>query len=431
MTFSSKGRPVRKIGLIIKREYLTRIKTKGFVVGTLIVPILGIGLALLIAFLSSHKSSQNFRLAIVDNAGGLAASVARSLNEKTDDSKPEFTIVESVERPAQPGSIEEGLRNRVNSGALEAFLVIPSDLNQAVELHTRNPGNFQVFTPLTAAVDQAVIEARLNARGIHVNGVGQIVHNEDLKIIKVGQSGESEEKGQTIGVAIGLVVLLYTSLLMYGIITMRSVLEEKTTRTMEVLISAVRPFDLLAGKILGVAAVAFTQFLIWTMSLTLLLAYGALAAKVTSPTSSFPEIHLPASLLLYMVVYFCGGFFLYSAMFAAVGAACSNEQDATQLQWLATAPLVFCMLVYSLILNDPSSRTSIALSEIPFFSPVLMALRISLQTPPFWQIALSLVILILTTIGVIYGSARIYRVGVLMYGKRPTLPELARWLRYS
>lgn len=421
---------MRKIWLILKREYLTRVKTKGFVIGTLIVPLLGIGLALLIAFLGSHQPSENLRLAIIDNAGGLGAAVARSLTEKTK-TRPAFAIAETDERPEHPDAVEEDFRKRIHAGTLDAFLVIPSDLSQAPELHTKNPGNYQVLGPLSTAVDEAIIEARLNARGIHVDGVGQMIHTEDLKVIKVGERGESEEKGQTIGVAIGLVILLYTSLLMYGIVTMRSVLEEKTTRTMEVLISAVRPFDLLTGKILGVAAAAFTQFLIWTASLTLLLAYGALAAAAVNPGSAFTAVHVPFSLLLYMVLYFVGGFFIYSAMFAAIGAACSNDQDATQLQWIATAPLVFCMVIYSLILTDPSSTTSVILSEIPLFAPVLMTLRISLQTPPLWQIALSLALLTLTTVAVIYGSARIYRVGVLMYGKRPTLPELARWLRYS
>jgi ABC-2 type transport system permease protein len=422
---------MRKIWLIIKREYLTRVKTKGFVVGTLIVPVLGIALALLIAFLGSHEPNRTLRLAIVDNPGGLAPSVTQALDQTTEHGKSKFTIVESIERPIHSQAVEEGLRRKITSGTLDAFLVIPSDLNQPAELHTGNPGNFQVLTPLSTAVEQATIQARLRAQGIHIDDVGRIVHTEDLEIIKVGDAGESVEKGQTIGVAIGLVVLLYTALLMYGIITMRSVLEEKTTRTMEVLISVVSPFDLLWGKILGVGAAAFTQFIIWIASLAVLLAYGALAAAGLSPDSSFPQIHIPISLMGYMVVYFCGGFFLYSSMFAAVGAACSNEQDATQLQWLATAPLVFCMVVYSVVLSDPSSTASVILSEIPFFSPVLMALRISLQSPPAWQIALSLLLLIATTVAVVYGSARIYRVGTLMYGKRPTLYELVRWLRYS
>jgi ABC-2 type transport system permease protein len=122
---------------------------------------------------------------------------------------------------------------------------------------------------------------------------------------------------------------------------------------------------------------------------------------------------------------------MYASMFAAIGSACSNEQDAQQLQWLAMAPLVFCMIIYGVVLNEPASRTAVILSEIPFFAPVLMSLRISLQTPPAWQIALSLTLLILTTIAVMYASAKIYRIGVLMYGKRPSLVELVRWLRYT
>ena len=309
--------------------------------------------------------------------------------------------------------------------------MIPSDLNQSVELHTKNPGNFSLLGPIIAAVNQAVVEARLSARGIHVDNVRELVRVANLQVIKVSKTGESVEKGQTFGVAIALVVLLYTTLLMYGIITMRSVLEEKTSRTMEVLISAVTPSQLLAGKILGVAGVAFTQFLIWTASVALLGSYGAAMAAMSGAGSILSALHVPLSLLIIALVYFFGGYFLYSAMFAAVGAACSNEQDAAQLQWIAMAPLVFTMVIYSLVLNDPTSRISIILSEIPFFAPVLMPLRFSLQAPPVWQLALSIGLLFGSIGIVIYGSAKIYRVGILMYGKRPTLPELVRWLRYS
>ena len=188
---------------------------------------------------------------------------------------------------------------------------------------------------------------------------------------------------------------------------------------------------LFRSKILGVAAAAFTQFAIWMISTALLFSYGALATAAMGQGSALSGVHVPISLVLYASVFFIGGYFLYSAMFAAVGAACSNEQDATQLQWLAMGPLVFCIAIYSVVLNDPTSTVSIVLSEIPFFSPVLMALRISLQTPPAWQIVLSLVLLFLTTVGTIYASSKIYRVGILMYGKRPSLIEMFRWLRYS
>lgn len=422
---------MRKLGLIIKREYFTRVKTKGFIIGTILVPLLGIAFCLLIIFLVRHKPSQTMRLVIVDNSGTLAQPITHNLDGKLENGLPEFTIVETIVRPASPDAVQQDLRSRINSEKLDAYLWIPADATQSFELHMRNPDNFALIGPLSGAVDQAVISARLNDRGVHLDDVKEILRGTDLKLLKVSEAGESVEKGQSIGIAVALVILLYTALLMYGIITMRSVLEEKTTRTMEVLISAVTPFELLLGKILGVAAAAFTQFAIWMISTALLFTYGALAAVGMGAGSALSGVHIPISLVLYAGIFFFGGYFLYSAMFAAIGSACSNEQDAQQLQWIAMAPLVFCMVIYSMVLNDPSSTASVVLSEIPFFSPVLMALRISLQTPPAWQIALALVLLFLTTLVSIWASAKIYRVGILMYGKRPSIVEMFRWLRYS
>lgn len=422
---------MHKLWLIIKREYITRVKTKGFVIGTLIVPLLGVGFTFLIVFLVSHQSSQAMRLTIVDNAGGIAPAVASQLQARMSQGKPQFSIADSIDRPADSDAVQKDLRGKINAGSLDGYLVIPADLSRPVELHTKNAGNFSLLGPISSAVNEAVVEARLNSRGIHVDNVRDLVKSADLQVIKVSKQGESVEKGQTIGIAIALVILLYMSLLMYGIITMRSVLEEKTTRTMEVLISAVSPSELLAGKILGVAGVAMTQFLIWGATVVLLGSYGVAMAAMGGAGSLMSNIHVPASLMICAVVYFFCGYFLYSSMFAAVGAACSNEQDAQQLQWIAMAPLVFTMIIYSVVLNDSTSRLSVILSEIPFFSPVLMPLRVSLQTPPLWQIALSIGILLLSIFVVISASAKIYRVGILMYGKRPTLPEMFRWLRYS
>jgi ABC-2 type transport system permease protein len=422
---------MRKLRLIVKREYLTRVRTKSFIIGTITVPLLGVAFCLLIIFLVNHKPTQSMRLVIVDNSGTLAQPIARGLDAKLENGKPEFTIVEMIVRPASPDAVQQDLRSRINSQKLDAYLWIPQDPSQSFELHTRNPDNFSLIEPLSGAVDQAVISGRLSERGVHLDDIKEILHGKDLKLLKVSETGESVEKGQSIGIAIALVILLYTALLMYGIITMRSVLEEKTTRTMEVLISAVSPFELLCGKILGVAAAAFTQFAIWMISTALLFSYGALAAAGMGQESALSGVHIPVSLVLYAGAFFVGGYFLYSSMFAAIGSACSNEQDAQQLQWVAMAPLVFCMLIYSIVLSDPTSTTSVVLSEIPFFSPVLMSLRISLQTPPWWQIVLALALLFLTTVGSIYVSAKIYRVGILMYGKRPSLVEMFRWLRYS
>jgi ABC-2 type transport system permease protein len=422
---------MRSIWLIIKREYLTAVKTKAFVITTVLLPLVGIGFFVMIVFLVNHQPTKTFRLAIIDDAGGLASPISRGLDAKLPDGQPQFTVVKAIERPADEDSVETQLRAEVLGGKLDAYLLVPQDLTKSVQLHTRNPGDFALQGPLLAAVNRAIIVNRLSARGIHVDDASEITRGANLELIKISKSGETVEKGQSIGIAIGLVLLLYMSLLIYGIIMMRSVLEEKTTRTMEVLIASVNPFQLLTGKILGIAGTAFTQLLIWIVSLLILLSYGAAMAATMGPDSPFSGVHIPVSLIVYAVIFFVGGYFLYSAMYAAIGAACSSEHDAQQLQWVATAPLVFTMLIYSMVLSDPSSTMSIALSEIPFFAPVLMPLRISLQTPPFWQIALSLVLLFLTTIGAIWASSKVYRVGVLMYGKRPTVPELVRWLRYS
>jgi len=421
---------MNKIWLIVKREYLNAVRRKAFIVMTLLIPVIGIVSVVLVAFVARHGSNQALRLAIVDNAGGEAATIARSLTPLMANGAHEFSISETLDRPADPKASEDRLRNSVNGGQLDAYLVIPSDLSMPFELHMKNTGNFAARAVIQPAVNQALIEARLHARGINVDNVSQIVRPADLQVLKVTKEGESVERGQTFGIAVGLVILLYMSLLMYGVLTMRSVLEEKTTRTMEVLVSSVQPIQLLAGKILGVAAVAFTQFLVWVISLSLLLSYGTLMAAMFGG-GGFPSIHIPFSLLFWVVCFFFCGYFLYSAMFAAIGAACSNEQDAGQMQWLAMGPLVFAMCFYWMVLMDSTSTPSLVLSEIPFLSPVLMPLRIAIQMPPVWQLALSVVLLLVTIVGAIWASAKVYRIGVLMYGKRPTVPEMVRWLRYS
>ncbi len=421
---------MRKVLLVVQREYLTRVKTKGFVISTIIVPLIGVAFALMTGYLATRQPTQSFRLAIIDHSGAMAAPTQNSLDTKLPNGQPEFSVAQTPAAGGSPNDVEESLRARVNAGGLDGYLVIPADLSQQIELHMRNPDNMRIIQTVSGAVSQALIAERLQARGVRVTDLHDVLHTEGLKLIKVGKTGEAVERGQTLGISIALVMLLYVALLMYGIMTMRSVLEEKTTRTMESLISTVRPFQLLIGKVLGVAAVAFTQFAIWMATIGLLFTYGAFMSAMTAG-SPFSGTHIPISLLIYALIFFIGGYFLYSSFYAAIGAACSNEQDAQQLQWPATLPLVFSVVIFSVVLTDPASRASIVLSEIPLFSPILMTLRISVQTPPFWQIALSIALLFLSVVVVVYLSARVYRIGVLMYGKRPNLPELLRWLRYT
>jgi ABC-2 type transport system permease protein len=231
--------------------------------------------------------------------------------------------------------------------------------------------------------------------------------------------------------AVVVVMVLYVTLLVYGVATMRSVLEEKTTRVVEILASSARPFQMLAGKILGVAGVGFTQYLIWTITGVLISAYGAAVATAVRPGVSMPQFHIPTSLLIYAVLFFLAGYFLFASLYAAIGAMVSSDEEAQQVQMPVTLLVVAPFLLYPAVMRDPASRLSVVGSLVPFLSPILMVLRIGLQTPPFWQIALALALSVATTIGVVYIAAKIYRVGILMYGKRPSLVELLRWLKYT
>ena len=420
---------MRKIWLIIKREYMTRIKTKGFVFGTIAVPVFSIGMMAFAIFLATRLTDRTVRLAIIDNVGGLSSAVATGLNVRLPNGKPEFEVVKTVTQPQSEEPVRKELRAAIRSGRLDAYLVIGG--GDKAEFHTKNPSDYTLVEPITRAVHNAVLASRLEARGVHVNEIGEVTRGTDVKIMKITKYGEAEEFGQTFITAISVAMLLYMTLIMYGVITMRSVLEEKTSRIVEILVSSVRPFQLLAGKIIGVAGVAFTQYLIWIVSAALLGTYGAVVVNTLRPTADFPHIHLSAGLLIYPMIYFVLGYLLYASLYAAVGAASSSEQDAQQLQVPITLPLVFSFIMFNMVVRDPNSYTVVLLSEVPFFSPIIMVLRIAAETPPFWQIGLSIVLLALTTAAVAYVSARIFRVGMLMYGKRPSVVELLRWLRYS
>lgn len=423
-----------KLWFVVKREYLTRVLTKGFIISTVAIPALIIGVIVFQFFVAEKQPALTQTITIVDEAGQLGDLIESFLaRQKLPDGKPAFSVVQIQEQPLDPKELRARLTARTRTHRLSGYLWIPRGIlsGEKPQFVVRNPGAFMTLETINEAVREAVISRLLKSRGVSVQNLSTLLHSADVRLIHLTSEGESEEKGQIYVVAIGMATILYGSLLMYGITTMRSVLEEKTTRIMEILISSIRPFELLAGKILGVAAVGLTQFLIWAISAGLLTAYGLSMAKVASPSDSGFKIHLPPALLAFGVLYFIGGYFLFASMYAAIGSAVSSEQDAQQLQMPVTLLLVTSFFLFSIIMSDPNSTLSIALSMIPFFSPILMVMRIALQTPPLWQVALSLIFLLLTTLGVTYASARIYRVGVLMYGKRPSFVELFRWLRYS
>jgi len=417
---------------VVKREYLTRVGTKGFIIFTIAVPLFSAGLLIFTMVLATRESDHTLKIALLGDAS-FAKSIAAGFTEKLKNGQPLFQLVRTLDQPQSEQGARDELAGEVRRGLLDGYLVVPKGVLQgkAVEFHTRNTSDFQALSSIRSAIDHAVISRRLSARGIQIDNLSELVRGVDLTLVKVGKGGESEEKGQTFIMAFAVAFVLYITLIVYGVATMRSVLEEKTTRIVEILASSARPFQLLSGKILGVAGVGFTQYLIWTITGVLISTYGAAAAAAFRPGASVPQFHIPLSLLIYAVLFFLAGYFLYASLYAAVGAMVSSEQEAQQAQMPVTLPIVAAFLLYPAVMRDPASQLSVVVSLIPFLSPILMTFRIALQTPPFWQIALSLALSMASTIGVVYVAAKIYRVGILMYGKRPSLVELLRWLKYT
>jgi len=213
--------------------------------------------------------------------------------------------------------------------------------------------------------------------------------------------------------------------LFYGISVMRSVLEEKNSRILEVLLSSASSTQLMTGKLLGVGAVGLTQILVWAV---MAVAF-ALPAMAMQP--SFSELQIPLGVLVAFAAFFLLGYLLYSTMYAAVGAITTTEQEGQQLQFLIIVPLVLSVFMLAPVVRNPDATAMVWMSMVPFFAPVVMYARIVVQTPPLWQIALSLILLIATIAGLLVMCARIYRIGILIYGKRPNLPEILKWLKYA
>lgn len=424
---------MHKIGLVIKREYLTRVRTKVFILSTVGLPLFSIGIFAITMALAEHKVDRPFRIAIVDNLGGLTIPIFEGLTEKMPDGQPRFQLISMWDRPSSPDATRLDLARQIREGRLDSYLEIPRDILSGKEaiLHTRNGGDYETSQSLNDAISKAVIERRLSERGVHVEDIGKVLSETKLTLMKMTPSGEAKENGNSVLVQLSIVMVLYITLLVYGVMTMRSVLEEKTTRIIEILASSIKPVHLLTGKILGVAAVGLTQYLIWVTTAALISNYGSMVGAAIRPGTPMRNLHLPVSYLVYPVIFFLAGYFLYASLYAAVGSIVSSEEELQQVQMPVTIIILACFILYPLIQRAPNSPLAVGLTLFPLSSPILMVYRITVQTPPFWQIALSLFICGLTTAGVIWAAARIYRVGILMYGKRPSLVEVLRWLRYT
>ncbi|MBI4166801.1 MAG: ABC transporter permease [Acidobacteria bacterium] len=426
---------MRKIGLVFKREYLARVRTKGFIFSTFVVPLMLVAVIGVTAFVATHQSVRTQQLGIIDGTASLSAAIARGFEPRLRGGQPAYRVARQANAASsgEENRLREEFRAQVIRGELDGFLLIPSGYfsGENSVFYARNTGDVALSTTVRQALNDAGAAYRLKAIGLDYENIRPLLKGVPMTLIKVKAEGEEEERGQTLGLAIVLMTVLYMTIFVYGIATMQSVQEEKNSRVVELLVSSLRPSHLLWGKLMGVGAVGFTQLSVWLATAAAVGIYGRAAAELFWPGNRLPRIELPFLVIFFIVTFFIAGYFLYASLYAAIGAMVSSTEESQQIATPVNLLLGFSPVMMGFILRSPNSPTAVTLSMIPFFSPVHMVLRMALQTPPLWQILLSLAIILLTTSGIIWLSARIYRVGILMYGKRPSLRELARWVRYS
>jgi ABC-2 type transport system permease protein len=415
---------MHKIWAVIRREFVERVRTKWFWFSAIIGPVLSIGV---IVFQIMQTVGGGVRhIAVVDStSSGFARRVSESL------AGTRFVATTIAARPG----VVDSLTQLVSDKKLDGFLIITDDLTETGRAEYRASSlSLPTIEELQRSLNRLVVKARLEGKGVNPAVVdwAQIRIDLEQKKIARGQT-TTESAGQSFAVAWVMAILLFMAILVYGVNVMTSVLEEKTTRIIEVLVSSLRPFQLMLGKLMGAGSVSFFQFLIWAASFQLVIRLRVQIAKLLGAdpalAANLQLPHIPTPTLLVFFAFFLGGFLLYSSMFAAVGAMSSNEQEARQAQLPVTYLLMISYISIIGLTNNPSSSFAKTLSLVPFTSPIASPVRWTSGGMSTGELVASLAILAVAIVAITWVASRIYRIGILMTGKRPTVKELVRWVR--
>ncbi len=414
---------------VVQREYLAHVRRKSFVVSTLLVPVMMVVFFVLPVVVAMFTPDRRYRLDVLDGTGELGAAFVASLDDTLGDGRRRFdaralvaTDADAFDRRRREGEAS------VRDGLLDILVVLPPDAVETgrAEYVTRDVRSFTVMEMIESHLDDVVVRRRLEREGIDYARVSELTRGVSLGMRQVTSSGRVEKRDMTSewGAVFVFVMILYMSLLTWGMAISRGIIEEKGSRVVEVLLSSLRPVDLMIGKVVGIGAAGFTQLAIWAVAGLVLTAYGAAAAA-----GLMSHVHVDPWAFAWMLLFYVLGFLLYAAVFSVVGSMCSTEQDAQQLQGLITLPMVLPIMFLMLIIQNPNGVFAAVLSIVPLTAPMVMLARIVLFDPPAWQVAASLVVLVASIYGAVAFSARVFRVGILMTGKRPSLREVVRWYR--
>ncbi len=442
---------MNKILLILQREYITRVKKKSFIVMTLLGPILMAGIAIVPILIAKYSDDKINKIMVIDQRPEIFTTILPSsetvlfVNSKIS--------LDSAKRAFDPEKFY-------------GILYLQDDMVKnpgGALLFTEKQANLSVTNYIENSLEKQIEQDKLKSEGIDQKTLSSIETTVNLKTLSLKGEENSAELATIVGFICGF--LIYLFIFLYGVQVMRGVIEEKTNRIVEVIISSVKPFELMMGKIIGIALVGLTQFLLWivlTLTITTIASKVIIDpktdAKVVAQTmksnnldqhalkelgatpkikedamsklfSQLSSINFPLIITCFFI-YFLGGYLLYSALFAAIGAAVDNETETQQFMLPVTIPLILAFIVAQSIVQNPDSQLGFWFSIIPLTSPVVMMVRIAFGVPP-WELALSIGLLIAGFIGATWLAGRIYRTGILLYGKKVNYKELAKWLFYK
>jgi len=409
---------MHNIWLIAKREYLERVRTKGFIIATVLIPLLMGALVFGSAYMGS-KSKTSSHIAVVTSDSVLGTDLKHQLEGgKENDMQIDLSTPSSDTRTA----LDIQLHAKSSSLAGYLWVTPPATAGDrpTFTYTARSAGDIATQEAIESALRAVLMREHLEAKGMAGSEIDALVAPVKIDTSASGNSTAAFFAAYT------LFFLMYMVIMLYGMNTARSIIEEKTSRVFEVLLATIKPEELLAGKILGVGAVGLTQIGLWMIA-----AFALSSSSLASGLVGTGHGLISAAQIGFFVMYFLFGFLLYSSIAAALGAMTNSEQELQQLNMFLVLPLAFCMVMLFSIIRAPNSTMARVVSLIPFCSPLLMNFRISLTQVPAWEIWLSIVLMSATIFAILWVSSRIYRVGILMYGKKPNLPEILRWLKYS
>ncbi len=417
-----------RIWAVLRREYLERVRTKAFWISTLLVPVLMGGMMIIPALLAARGGGEA-TVAVLDLTGRYWEPILAEVDQMVSSDDNFQVLLVEVEPGPDPEATREDTKERVQAKQYDGMLVLPPGLPDEGEAEylAPNVAAFRLLMVLERAVNNVQVADRLEGAGLDPDRIDELTRRSDLKTLKLGSKGEeTRDQGQAFMLSYMMVLIIYMTVLMYGIYVMRGVLEEKSSHIVEIIISAVRPFELMLGKIIGIGAVGLTQMLLWA-ALAFALSAPAVLSAVGLAEFDLPSI--PVSTLVAFVIFFVLGFLLYGTLYAGIGAAFDTEQDAQNFQMMITMLLVIPLVLMVQIFNNPNGTLSVALSLFPFFAPILMFLRMTLTQVPLWQVALSVALMVAAIFFMAWLVGKVYRVGILMHGSKPKIGDLVRWVR--